>query len=75
LIANLSSPLEDDKSSVRGYSDKILRQIAGSSAGFEADASESRRKAAIAKWEKWWAQTRGAGAAQPTAPSPPARTK
>jgi len=39
---------------VSDKADWILKQITGKDLGFDSDASEEQRAAAIAKWKKWW---------------------
>lgn len=53
LIENLSSETADKGGTVRKQAVEFLRQISGQNFGFDPDAPDPQRQAAVSRWEDW----------------------
>ena len=58
LVAAGLGLLEDTVASNRAFADGVLREVAGVDLGYNPDAPEEARKAAVERWQEWWAKNK-----------------
>ncbi|HYE03775.1 MAG TPA: HEAT repeat domain-containing protein [Phycisphaerales bacterium] len=71
-IPNLITLLDSDDPAVRLFAVLALRDMTGTTMGYEHAAPEQERRAAADRWEAWYKSGAPAPPPEPEAPEPPA---